>query len=228
MKVLLVHSDDRPFERERFGAAWLAAGGQEGELVPLTPSTRVEVPERAEEVVGILTTGGPDVDPTRYGQPRHPNTEPQPERDELDWWLLSKARREELPVLAICYGCQLLNVFFGGTLIQHLPDEGKEGHRISQPKDAMAHPVRVLSESRCLAGLPSEFGVNSRHHQAIARVGQGLAVAAVAPDGVVEAVEARDRDFLLGVQWHPENLLFEPHVELFRRFRQACLRRARQ
>jgi len=225
MRVLLVHSDERPFERERFGAAWVAAGGAREELVPVTPSTQREVLGALEEVAGILTTGGPDVDPARYGAAPHPTTEPDPQRDLLDWQLLQRALAQQLPVLAVCYGCQLLNVFFGGSLVQHLPDAGKLGHRISEPKDAIAHEVELEPSSRLLAGLPRRFGVNSRHHQALDRVGDGLRVVARAPDGVVEAVEAVGHRFVLGVQWHPENLLFEPHLELFRRFRAACLER---
>jgi len=225
MRVLLVHSDHRPFERERFGAAWVAAGGAPEELVPVTPTTQREVLGAIRDLAGILTTGGPDVDPARYGAAPHPTTEPDPQRDLLDWQLLERAMAEELPVLAVCYGCQLLNVFFGGTLVQHLPDTGKIGHRISEPKDAIAHEVEVKPSSRLLSGLPPRFGVNSRHHQALDRVGLGLRVVAHAPDGVVEAVEAVEHRFVLGVQWHPENLLYDPHLELFRRFRAACRER---
>lgn len=223
--MLLVHSADRPFEVDRFGSAWEAAGGLPEELVPITPETYREVLRKTPEVHGVLTTGGPDVSPSRYGQAPHPTTHPQPEREALDWELLARAREEKLPVLAVCFGCQLLNVFFGGTLIQHLPEVGKEGHRVSEPKDFIAHPVRVSPLSRLLAGFPQEFGVNSRHHQALDRVGEGLVVGAQAPDGVIEAVEASDGTFVLGVQWHPENLLFEPHLEIFRRFSQACSHR---
>lgn len=222
MRVLLVHSDDRPFEVERFGRAWEAAGGHGAELVPITPATRDQVLARVPVFCGVLTTGGPDVSPGRYGQKPHPKTRPQPEREALDWELLARAQAEGLPVLAVCFGCQLLNVFFGGTLFQHLPDVSRDGHGVYEPKDAIAHTVRVAPASRLLAGFPEEFGVNSRHHQGLDRIGKGLRVAATAPDGLVEAVEAANGAFLLGVQWHPENLLFEPHLELFRRFRQAC------
>lgn len=225
--MLLVHSDDRPFEVERFGRAWEAAGGLPEELVPVTPATAGETLGRVTTFHGVLTTGGPDVSPSRYGQAPHPSTRPQPEREELDLELLSRAQAEGLPVLAVCFGCQLLNVFYGGSLFQHLPEVGKEGHRVSDPKDFIAHTVRVESASRLLAGFPREFGVNSRHHQGLDRIGKGLRVAAVAPDGLVEAVEASDGAFVLGVQWHPENLLFEPHLELFRRFRTACYERER-
>lgn len=222
MRVLLVHSDDRPFEQERFRAAWVAAGGRAEELVPITPASQQEVLGQVGKVAGILTTGGPDVEPSRYGETPHPTTRPQPERDQLDWALLTRAREEGLPVLAICYGCQLLNVFFSGSLFQHLPEAGFFGHRVSEPKDAIAHTVQLCGQSRWLTGLPQSFGVNSRHHQGLARVGWPLRVVARAEDGLVEAVETPEGPFCLGVQWHPENLLVEPHLELFRRFRQAC------
>ncbi|MCX7895305.1 MAG: gamma-glutamyl-gamma-aminobutyrate hydrolase family protein [Thermoanaerobaculum sp.] len=223
MRVLLVHSDDRPFEVERFGTAWQRAGGDPEELVSITPQNHQQVLGNLTRFHGVLTTGGPDVSPHRYGQQPHPTTRPQPEREALDWQLLQQARAERLPVLAVCFGFQLVNVFFGGSLLQDLPELGYRGHRISDPKDAVAHVVRMDPSTRFLRGFPAAFGVNSRHHQGVDRLGEVLKPVAWAPDGIVEAVEIRDDDWwLVGVQWHPENLLWEPHLELFRRFRKAC------
>lgn len=227
MAVLVAHSDDRPFERERFTAAWEAAGGAREELTFIAPSIWSEAKGAVANFSGLLITGGPDVDPARYKATPHPATRPDVSRERLDWELLTVVLERGLPVLGICYGCQLLNVRYGGTLIQHLPDEGKGGHRVREPKDFLAHSVELDGGSQLLGGLPREFRVNSRHHQAVAKVGDGLRVTAVAPDGVVEALEAKGEPFVLGIQWHPENLLFEPHLAIFRRFRQACLSGAR-
>lgn len=223
MQILLVRSEDRPFEVERFGAAWEAAGGCRKELLPVTPATAQSWVDSGVKPAGILLTGGPDVEPWRYGQPPLPGVElhPDPARDALDLELLARADEGGCPVLAVCYGCQVLAVARGGALIQDLPAAGIEGHAISRPLDHLAHMVE-LESSRFLADLPREFPVNSRHHQAIADPGR-LRVVGRSPDGVIEAVEddAAGR-FVVGVQWHPENLLTEPHLELFRRFRAAC------
>ena len=229
MRVLLAHSDNRPFEVERFGRAWTLAGGDAAEMVPVTPATAAEVLASATGITGLLLTGGPDVEPWRFGETPAPGVELhlRPERDALDFSLLEMAARGSWPVLAVCYGCQLLNVAYGGTLIQDLDHAGKPGHRIPEPKDRLAHEVEVSAAARFLPLAGQRVAVNSRHHQGLARLGAGLAAVAVAPDGVVEAVEAIAGDrFVLGVQWHPENLEQEHHVAILRAFRDACLARA--
>jgi putative glutamine amidotransferase len=228
MRVLLSHCDHRPFEVERFGEAWERAGGGRDELVPVTPGNAAAVLGAAPLLrEGVILSGGPDVEPWRYG------AEPEagarlsldPGRDALDIALLQAAEEQHRPVFAICYGCQLLNVALGGTLIQDLTRVRRSRHRVPEPRDHPAHTVRLVGGGGTwLAGLPAEFEVNSRHHQALDRIAVALRTTAVAPDGVVEAVElASDERFVLGVQWHPEDMAAEPHVELFHRFRAACL-----
>jgi putative glutamine amidotransferase len=182
----------------------------------------------------LLLPGGGDVDPALYGESRHPTFDP-PEagRDEFESELARRARAIDMPVLAICRGLQLLNVARGGSLIQDIPDQvpAALGHVKREPADAVAHDVRVKGSSRLaqlLSGkaLGSEHvcSVNSRHHQSINRVGEGLVVTAVAPDGVIEAVEDPSMAFCVAVQWHPENFhltgefsaLFEALVEAAR------------
>jgi len=228
VRILLAHSDNRRFEVERFGSAWTRAGGDAGELVAVTPATASSVLPGTTGVSGLLLTGGPDVEPWRYGErsPADVALHLLPERDALDLALLEDAQREHWPVLAICYGCQLLNVAYGGTLIVDLERAGRSGHRITEPKDRLAHDVQVSPKARFLP-LEGSVAVNSRHHQGLAHLGSGLVAVAVAPDGVIEAIEAAEGDrFVLGVQWHPENLRQEPHIAIFRAFREACLARA--
>jgi len=227
--VLLAHSDDRPFEVERFGIAWQRAGGPPAELLPVTPSSQAAVPADDGAIAGLLLTGGPDVEPWRFGASAEPGVALHPDaaRDALDLALLRRAERAGWPVLAICYGVQLLNVHHGGTLIQDLDRVGRHGHRVREPKDFVAHRVLRVAASRWLPDLPAELGVNSRHHQALDRVAAGLAVIAAAPDGVVEAVERPDAGrFVVGLQWHPENMAQPEQVALFAAFRAACLARA--
>ncbi len=159
-------------------------------------------------VNGLVLMGGTDVNPARYGEQRGPETEePDEERDRVEAMLIGQALERNLPILAICRGMQMLNVHLGGSLVQHL--ETAKRHSITpDDKSLSAHSVEIVG-GRELArmadgGLRQE--VNSRHHQAVARIGTGLVVSAKDPmDGVIEAVELPDRRFVVGVQWHPEN-----------------------
>jgi len=156
---------------------------------------------------GLLLSGGTDVNPARYGGTPHPaNEAPDDERDELEAGLLKEALGSDLPVLAICRGMQLFNVVHGGTLIQHLDNSAV--HRVRGNDPALpVHEIAVEPGSR-LASILGEgvHTVNSRHHQAVERIGAGLTVSArSSPDGVIEALERTDRAFALAVQWHPED-----------------------
>jgi len=166
------------------------------------------------EIHGVLLTGGGDVDPVFYGQDREPSIQDaEPGRDEFEIDLARRAMEADLPLLAICRGAQVLNVAAGGTLVQDIPTAITTGltHAIARPKNAVAHDVTITPGTklhRALGGAVSATHtcrVNSRHHQSVARVGQNLASAATASDGIVEAIENTDREFCLGVQWHPEN-----------------------
>jgi putative glutamine amidotransferase len=179
------------------------------------------------EIDGLLLTGGGDVDPALYGEDRHDSVEDaEPGRDEFEIDLARRAIEANLPLLAICRGAQVLNVAAGGTLVQDIPTSlgASLPHSVTEPKDAIAHDITVTPGSvleRILGGTASAATcrVNSRHHQAVGRIGQGLVASATAPDGVVEAIEKPDARFCLGVQWHPENFWrsgeFSP---LFQRF----------
>jgi putative glutamine amidotransferase len=162
---------------------------------------------------GLLLPGGGDIDPARYGEPPHRTFDAAEHgRDDYELELVQRALETDLPVLAICRGIQVLNVARGGTLVQDIPSEvdGTTAHMVRDPAWALAHDVWVTPGTRLEAVLRDRLeddacGVNSRHHQAVKRVGDGLVVSATAPDGVVEAVEDPNRLFCLGVQWHPEN-----------------------
>jgi gamma-glutamyl-gamma-aminobutyrate hydrolase PuuD len=162
---------------------------------------------------GLVVSGGPDVDPARYGKPRHSRTQPAiPVRDAWDLAVTGAALTAEVPVLAICRGMQVLNVCRGGTLHQHVPDlVGHERHEGGLGWYGR-HRVRVSPDSM-LAGVlpePGLFEVPTHHHQAVDLVGEGLRAVAWEEDGLVEAVEAGPSElggqagFVLGVQWHPE------------------------
>jgi putative glutamine amidotransferase len=154
----------------------------------------------------LVLTGGPDVDPARYGAEPHEATgRPRPARDAWEEELCRGALARDLPVLAICRGLQVLNVALGGTLHQHLPDlVGHEGHRTA-PGEMSPNDVTMVAGTRLASVLGGQARGHCHHHQAIDRLGRGLVVAARAEDGTVEAAELPGPTFAVGVQWHPED-----------------------
>jgi len=182
------------------------AGGQP--LVLPFVATPEEARAWLDRVDAVLFTGGPDIDPKRWGEEKHPNAELLlPEKDLSDFLYATEALARNAPVLGICLGSQLLNVALGGSLHQHIGDD----HRNA------THAVRIeASRLRDILGA-AEPSVNSYHHQAVARVGAGLRVTARAPDDVVEALESEKHRFVIGVQWHPERIADRPEqLALFR------------
>lgn len=184
-------------------------------------------PGSLEGVSGLLLTGGSDVNPARYGQAVNGSEGIDDDRDALEADLLAQALAADLPVLAICRGAQFLNIAHGGTLIQHLRSSDVHEQRSKEwqaGRHPAAHRVEVADGSR-LADIFGAGGhdVNSRHHQAAGRVGEGLVVSAISADGVIEALERPDRRFVVGVQWHPEDrvLVSDADRKLFEAFAAA-------
>ena len=216
------------FGRNSRREPYLAALRQAGlEPVPVSPEDGIK---SLDGIGGLLLSGGTDVDPRQYGQTRSAETQkPDPRRDAMEQQLLKQALRADLPVLAICRGMQLFNVTMGGTLKQHL--DPAAGHRVvaQVPEDAAkpAHAIEVRPGTR-LAEIVGEgtVQVNSRHHQALDRLGNGLAVSARAADGVVEAFEKPDQKFAVAVQWHPEDCVNSDSAQrkLFEAFAEAVRR----
>ena len=185
---------------------------------------------------GILLPGSDsDVDPLRYGHDPHPQLgSVHPLKDETDALVLEEIERRRTPLLAICFGMQILNVARGGTLIQDIRSELPEAikHEQGAPRDRRSHRVRLLEGSRLaeLAGSESAL-VNSHHHQAVETVGRELVATAWTSDGLVEALEdPRGDRFALAVQWHPEiawerddfsRAIFERFVESARSYTSA-------
>jgi putative glutamine amidotransferase len=161
-----------------------------------------EAPRPLAGLDGLVISGGSDIDPARYGEAPHPATnDVDRERDAMEAALIEQAFETDLPLLAICRGLQLVNVVRGGSLIQDL--ENIEMHRVKSA--AEVHRIDVVPATRLAAIMGTDFQmVNSRHHQAVGRVGAGLRVSATAPDGIVEALEDPLKRFAIAVQWHPE------------------------
>lgn len=161
---------------------------------------------------GLLLPGGGDIAPARFGEPRHEKCGvPSPERDETELTLARWAMDDGKPLLAICRGIQVLNVALGGSLYQDIQAQILNAERHDwypgYPRDHLPHSVELDPQARLaeIVGATS-LHVNSLHHQSLKDVAPGLTVVARAPDGVIEAVEAMDHPFAIGVQWHPEEL----------------------
>jgi len=194
--------------RQTYADAVFGAGGAPVYIPLVTDSDYLE--SLVARLDGIVLAGSnSDVDPLRYGANPHTRLGPVlPRRDETDAGLLGLAERDGVPVLAICYGLQALNVHRGGTLVQDIPSEVEGAIQHSQEGYYIRHAHAIsIAEGTLLATLAggTSTTVNSHHHQAIERLGRDLTPVAWAPDGIVEAVVDESSDhWLLGVQWHPE------------------------
>jgi putative glutamine amidotransferase len=231
--ALTLDRDASRREENDYLSALQRAGFRREEIVVLPPGSPI-----AGDFDGIVIGGGGDVDPARYGEPRREgaNLEIDAQRDATDFDLFDRARRCETPTLGICRGLQVVNVALGGTLVQDLASErpGALDHetdeRKRRDKTLRDHTIRIEPGTRLSRiAADREIPVNSRHHQAIERLAPGLAVSAVAPDGVIEAIEGAGAEpWLLAVQWHPENLSpGDPASRrIFEEFARAVLSRA--
>ena len=201
-------------ETERFylarfyGEAVAAAGGVPVHIT-LIPDAEV-VGALVSRLDGVLLPGSAsDVDPLRYGREPHPMLGPvHPLKDETDLLVLKELEERRLPLLAICFGMQVWNVHRGGSLIQDIASESPAAlkHEQGAPRDRPSHSLSIKPGS-LLAALAGETRavVNSHHHQALEKIGEGLQASAWSSDGLVEAVEdTREGRWALGVQWHPE------------------------
>lgn len=210
--------EERRGEREKLDNYFVAvrrAGAEAVEISLNLPAEKLE--EQIERLDGFVLPGSPaDVEPSRYGAARHPKTLMLDQaRDRTDGAILDHAIAGHKPVLAICYGCQILNVHQRGTLVQDIRAEkpGKEVHGNTDlaagvKKGDAEHDATLVRGSR-LAGLAGteQVHINSSHHQAIDEPGEGLRVTARSADGIVEGVELEgERNWIVGVQWHPERM----------------------
>ena len=203
----------------------VAAGGS-----PLLVPPGASLEATLAVVDGLVFSGGSDLDPELYGAAPHPETSGVIRaRDDFELALMRAALERDLPVLAICRGSQVLNVALGGDLEQHVPDRvGTNVHKEVNGVFA-EHDVEVVAGTRLGSLLGDRHDVKSHHHQGFGEVGDGLVVAAQAPDGTVEALESPSRRFTLGVLWHPEAgedlALFEALVAEAAQYRAAGSRR---
>ena len=188
--------------------------------------SREEAQDVLSRVDGILLTGGDDLDPALYGQTaRHSDLVGSRARAESELEYARTSLERSRAVLGICLGVQVMNVAFGGTLLQYIPEDvpGAPPHEL--PTDETPHhPVRIEAGTLLARVLGAEtVAVNSFHHQAVAKPAPGFRVAARSPEGIVEAIEREDHPFYVGVQWHPERMPESPQsARLFQAFADAA------
>lgn len=184
-----------------------------------------------QKLDGILFAGGNDINPSLYGEKPLPTTEEfSDKRDAMEAKLMQWAIEDNKPVLCICRGMQLLNVVCGGQLYQHLPDDlpgiDHEASTKNKSGEFLAHPLRVIAETKLDKILSSpEIATNAHHHQGVKRLGKGLKASAHTTDGLIEAVEHVNNKFAVGIQSHPESLerkVVPEWAKLFRAFVESC------
>ncbi|MGH7632957.1 MAG: gamma-glutamyl-gamma-aminobutyrate hydrolase family protein [Gemmatimonadaceae bacterium] len=227
---------DNGVNRVRLNTTYTAAVERAGGIpLVIPPVARAAEAARLVGLVdALLLTGGEDVDPARYGEAPHATvSDINAVRDETEIALVQAARASGTPTLAICRGIQLLNVAFGGSLVQDIPGDGHSAaaHHPDAPRTRRVHEVIIQPGSRLAATLgATRMQVNSIHHQAPGRVAADLAVSARAPDDIIEGLEWPGTDWwAIGVQWHPEELdgadlkLFASLVEQARLRAQAAV-----
>lgn len=183
------------------------------EKLSLVGATPVAIPRAAEpgrlvtRLDGLVLAGGEDIDPRRYGRPLDGEAPIDPGRDEFELVLIREALVAGLPMLGICRGAMLLNVALGGTLVPHLDPVGGFSHaETDEPRHRARHRVIIEPGSLLASILGVAVEVNSYHHQAVERPGEGIAIVGWSEDGVVEAVEVGGHR-IVGVHWHPEMFL---------------------
>ena len=172
---------------------------------------------------GLLISGGDfDIDPSFYGQEIKSNkVQTIPKRTEFEINLIDLFIKTQKPILGICGGCQLINVYFKGTLIQDIKSNIE--HEQPNPRNQTSHSVSIIKNTFLSTIIKKEkIKVNSAHHQAVKRVGSGLNVNAIASDGVIEGIEDKNLNFCIGLQWHPEFLIEESDKQVYKKFLKAA------
>ncbi len=198
--------------RHRQNDTYISAVSKAGGIPILLPCQIDEndIEEHLALLDGLLVSGGPDADPRYFGEEPSPGLGAvNPRMDEYEIHLIQKALRLNMPILGICRGEQMLNIAAGGTLIQHIPDTvpGALKHRQEAPRHYPTHTVQVTAETTLAAAVgEGSLRVNSFHHQSVGNLAPGFICSAVAPDGIVEAIESLRHAYAVGVQWHPEGM----------------------
>lgn len=206
----------------------VVAGGGVPIVIPVT-SDREVIKEQLAMLDGLLLSGGADLNPFLYGQDfKEGMGVIQPERDECEMIIIEEFLKTGKPILGICRGHQLLNVYFKGTLFQDMRYAGENHLQHTQKlyPELQTHKVNIVDDNNILAELyGKEIATNSFHHQSVDKLGEGLTLIAEANDGIVEAFQMKSHKFLYGIQWHPEMMTARGSTEMrkiFEKFVKIC------
>lgn len=212
--IIGIGSDVHHAEGERDSAfaymTYIESIRQAGAIPVVIPPQPENAAEVVEQLDGILLAGGEDCDPALYHEERHPTVTHtmEPRRQSNDFALAKAARERGIPTLGVCLGMQMMNVAAGGSLVQDIDSAvDTEIQHASRPQNRARHDVLIEQGTQLAEILPAvELNVNSSHHQAVGKLGEGLRITAYAPDKVVEGLEDPRHPFYVGVQWHPEDM----------------------
>lgn len=210
-----VNTTDGYYLQQSYMNAVEKAGGSYIGVLPVSDHDYTHIAELCD---GLLLCGGADTDPAYYKEELHPTTELVKENiDKMDLALLDAFLKAQKPVLGICRGHQVINVYYGGSLIQDLPSQTESTivHSQKEARDVGTHEV-TLTQDSFLGKTGDVYSVNSFHHQAIKKLGNTLHIIAQSEDGIVEAIE---NDQVMGVQWHPECMINDEfHFNIIKTF----------
>lgn len=207
----------------------ITAAGGTPIILPLLES-KDDIENAVQIIDGLYLSGGNDVDPTLFDEEPHPQLGiVDPKRDKFESAIIREVLKLNKPILGVCKGCQMLNIVGGGDMYQDIYSQIEGNllqHNQNAPSDHGSHFVEVLEGSLLhqLVGL-NKIKVNSRHHQANRKMGENFIVSGKASDGVVEAIESKQHPFVLGLQWHPENMVAvqdEVSQKIYKGFINAC------
>lgn len=209
--------------------AYLTSIEQAGGIPICIPNATLENVEALLNLVdGLVLIGGADIDPFLYNEEPHRHIgSVVRKRDDSDLLLMCKAFNRQMPVLGICRGQQIMNVAFGGTIIQDIPSEAENTllHKQLSKRGELAHTVEVKTPKFKEIFKEEKFRVNTFHHQSVGKLGEGLVASAVAKDGIIEGIEHESHPYCAAVQWHPEELAPNGDIyaqRLFKSFIEAC------
>ena len=194
---------------------------QSGGTPIFLPNNKNRIKNFLEIIDGLIITGGDfDINPEIYGEKvSNENVKVKEDRTAFEFLITEKAIKKDLPILGICGGQQLLNVVFGGSLIQHIPDyiNSKINHEQINPRNEASHHVKIKKNTKLYEITKVEkMFVNSAHHQSVKRLGKDLIINSIAEDGIIEGIENPSLNFCIGVQWHPEFMIDKKDIEIFK------------